>query len=113
MNIFETIVGYLVNFFEIAGTAIVIWGGLQGIFYFLKHELKGSEIKKIERVRYILGHKMLIGLEFFLAGDILGTIITPSYDELGKLAILVAIRTALGFFLNVEVRGKKHFSGKA
>lgn len=113
MTLFSEIITYLVKFFEVVGTLIVIWGGVQGLYFFIKRELKRDSLDRIEKVRYILGNKMLIGLEFFLAGDILETIIAPTWEELGKLGALVTIRTVLSYFLDMEIKGKKHFSGKA
>ena len=113
MTFFSDLIPYLVTAFETAGVLIILWGGAQGLYFFLKHEINRAKLDRIEKVRYILGNKMLIGLEFFLAGDILQTIITPTWEDLGKLGALVVIRTILSFFLDREIKGKKHFSGKA
>ena len=42
--------------------------------------------------------RLALGLEFQLAGDTLRAAITPRFEELGKLAAVAAIRTALNFF---------------
>jgi len=55
-------------------------------------------------VRLSLGRFLALGLEFQLASDVLRTAIAPSFDELGKLAAVAAIRTALNFFLAREIR---------
>ena len=47
---------------------------------------------------------LAVGLEFQLASDILRTAVAPSYEELGKLAVVAAIRTALNFFLAREIK---------
>ena len=51
-----------------------------------------------------LGRFLALGLEFQLASDVLRTAIAPSFEELGKLAAVAAIRTALNFFLAREIR---------
>ncbi len=55
-------------------------------------------------MRLSLGRFLALGLEFQLASDILRTAIAPSYEELGKLAAVASIRTALNFFLAREIR---------
>ena len=54
-----------------------------------------------------LGHAILLGLEFLIAADIIRTVaVEPSFENLGVLAIIVAIRTFLSFTLGLEVTGR-------
>ena len=46
-------------------------------------------------------------LVFQLAADILSTAVSPSWDQLGKLAVVAVIRTALNFFLTREIRDER------
>ena len=46
---------------------------------------------------------ILLALEFALAADLIRTIVAPSWDEVGKLATIAAIRTALGWFLGRDI----------
>ena len=46
----------------------------------------------------------MLGLEFQLAADILRTAVAPSFTELAQLATVAAIRTALNFFLGLEIK---------
>ncbi len=46
---------------------------------------------------------LLIALEFALAADLVGTAISPSWDDIGQLAVIAAIRTFLGFFLERDI----------
>ncbi len=46
---------------------------------------------------------ILLALEFALAGDIIRTAIAPTWDEIGKLAAIAAIRTVLNFFLARDI----------
>ena len=42
---------------------------------------------------------ILLALEFALASDIIRTAIAPSWDDVGKLGAIAAIRTGLNWFL--------------
>ncbi|MDK1349083.1 DUF1622 domain-containing protein [Streptomyces sp. 378] len=55
------------------------------------------------RIRLTLGRFLPLGLEFQLAGDVLRTAVAPSFTEIGQLAAIAAIRTALNFFLGREI----------
>jgi uncharacterized membrane protein len=46
--------------------------------------------------------KIVFGLEFLIAADILSTITTPTQEELINLGVIVVIRTILGYFLSKE-----------
>jgi uncharacterized membrane protein len=56
-------------------------------------------------VRVELARWLALSLEFMLAGDIIRTAVAPSWEELGRLAALALIRTALNFVLHLELRG--------
>ena len=61
------------------------------------------EVRK-EAIRLRLGRWLSVVLESLLAADILRTAIAPSWDDIGKLAAIAGIRTALNYFLQREVR---------
>lgn len=46
---------------------------------------------------------ILLALEFALAADLIRTVVAPTWNEVGKLATIAAIRTALGFFLGRDI----------
>lgn len=50
-----------------------------------------------------LGMWLLLGLEFELAADIVESVVTPSWQELGKLGAIAAIRTFLNYFLEKDL----------
>lgn len=56
-----------------------------------------------EEIRLKLGRWLALSLEFALAADILRTAVAPSWDEIGKLAAIAVLRTALNFFLQREI----------
>jgi uncharacterized membrane protein len=46
---------------------------------------------------------LLLALEFELAADVLRTAISPTWDDVGKLAAIAAIRTVLNYFLEKDI----------
>ena len=60
-----------------------------------------------DRTRERLARGILMGLEFLLAADIIHTVaVDLSFETVGVLAIIVAIRTFLSFALEVEINGR-------
>jgi uncharacterized membrane protein len=63
--------------------------------------------KAFRGYRANLGRGILLGLELLVAADIIGTVaVTPSFQTLGVLAMIVIIRTFLSFSLEVEIEGQ-------
>ena len=56
-----------------------------------------------EEVRLKLGLWLSLALELVLGADILRTTIAPSWEEIGKLAAIVVLRTVLNYFLQTEI----------
>lgn len=54
-------------------------------------------IKRVVWVRFAAW--ILLSLEFALAADIVRSAIAPTWDDIGQLAAIAAIRTLLNFFL--------------
>ena len=54
-------------------------------------------------VRLTMARWLALGLEFELAADILNTAVTPTWNDIEKLAAIAAIRTALNYFLAKEI----------
>ena len=50
---------------------------------------------------------LVAGLTFQLAGDIVHTAIAPTWDEIGQLAAIAAIRTFLAFFLDRDMEERR------
>lgn len=59
--------------------------------------------KNIEQARIAFGQKIVFALEFFIVADAIATVMKPTLEELYRLAIIVAIRTALSFFMSREL----------
>jgi uncharacterized membrane protein len=46
---------------------------------------------------------LLLGLEFELAADIIGTVVSPNWQDIGELAAIAVIRTFLNYFLEKDL----------
>ncbi len=88
---------------EAMGVAIVAIGLLRALVRYLRDLLARAQAFPSEGVRLTLGRSLALALEFLLAADILRTAVDPSWEELGRLAAIAAIRTALNFFLQHEI----------
>jgi uncharacterized membrane protein len=92
----------------IIGIVIICWGVCLGLLHFIRIEYDRLQGINIRNRRYILRHHLgsylLLGLEFMIAADVVRTIIKPTLMELAVLGSIIAIRTAISFFLNMEMK---------
>ena len=46
---------------------------------------------------------LILALEFTIASDVVKTAVAPTWDEIGQLAAIAAVRTFLNFFLERDL----------
>ncbi len=97
----------LVRLIEAGGALIIFVGAVLAFVRFVVQGLRFRDPEIFVGVRLGLGRFLALGLEFQLAGDVLKSAIAPSFREIGQLAAVAAIRTALNFFLSREVREER------
>ena len=104
---FEQAVSWTAIGIEAAGIGVLVAGLLIATFVFLRRIARQSAFDDAySRYRADLGRAILLGLEFLVAADIIGTVaVHPSFESVGVLAIIVAIRTFLSFSLEAEIEG--------
>ena len=54
-------------------------------------------------IRLQFGYSVILGMEFMVGADIIGSLADPDYYSLGLLGMLVLIRTVLSYFLSKEL----------
>jgi uncharacterized membrane protein len=89
---------------EAIGAAVIAIGIVSAAATFARHLRRSVEETSMHTARRVLAHYLAIALEFQLAADILSTAVAPSWDQIGKLAAIAVIRTALNYFLTREMR---------
>lgn len=58
-------------------------------------------------IRLSFARYLTLALELQLAADILSTSVAPTWDRIGKLAAIAVIRTALNYFLSMEMKDER------
>jgi uncharacterized membrane protein len=89
------------------GGLVVVWGVIEAVAGFVRMKVASASADRLvesEAIRQRLGGHLLLGLEVFIAGDIISSVVSPSWDKVGLLAAIVAIRTVLSYFLKIEVK---------
>lgn len=106
MDAYQSVINNVSFVLNIIGALITIWGIIISLFEFLKKEIanRAQVVQLNETIRLKLGSYLVLALEFFIAGDIVKTVITPSWESLGILGAIVVIRTILSYFLTKDLK---------
>ncbi|RNI30575.1 DUF1622 domain-containing protein [Rufibacter latericius] len=96
-------------FIETIGALIIGVGVLIALFYIVKG-LVPPQVESYNKIRLVLARYLALALEFQLGADILSTAIAPSWDQIGKLGAIAVIRTALNYFLAMEMKEERSAS---
>lgn len=91
---------------EIFGAGLVTLGVCVAVAQLIRN-LAARKPADFTVTRLILARYLALALEFELGADILGTAVSPSWDQIGKLGAVAVIRTGLNFFLSMEMKRER------
>ena len=99
---------YVVLVIDAMALVVLAYGTVEAFAGVVRGVFVASATSDEERSVWLrFARRIVAGLTFQLAADIIETSIAPSWDDIGRLAAIAAIRTFLNYFLErdvVEVR---------
>ncbi len=109
----RTIVLVAMRLVEASGASVIFLGAVIASVRVLVSLVARRGVESFAPIRLDMARFLALGLEFQLAADLLRTAIAPTFEEIGKLASVAAIRTALNFFLGREIDGERREMARA
>jgi uncharacterized membrane protein len=113
-EIAKTITIYISHALEIISAIVVGSAVFKLLFRYIIFQISNDITQKpplrggLEGLRVQFGSAVAVALELLLGADVLATAVAPTWDEIGKLAAIAMIRTALNFFLEKELSNGLH-----
>lgn len=101
MLFFDSVLLYIREFIAMLGVLVISIGALRSLYQLALLIMQRNMDANYIRLQF--GNSVILGLEFMVGADIVGSLVKPDYYNLGLLAILVLIRTILSYFLNIEL----------
>lgn len=97
----------LAQLIELLGVVIIVLSVAAATVWFVWQAVRSRDLAAAyQGYRANLGRGILLGLELLVGADIIGTITSPlTFESVGLLATIVAIRTFLSFSLETEIEG--------
>lgn len=101
---FNLIASYVALAVECGAVFVVAFGALQAILGLFKAIFSGEATGLVGRQIWLrFATWILLALEFALAADILRTAVAPTWNDIGKLAVIALVRTMLNYFLAKDI----------
>jgi uncharacterized membrane protein len=97
---------------ETIGAILIAVGVIIAVVLLIRVLLR-RETSGFTATRLVLARYLALALEFQLGADILSTAIAPTWDQIGKLGAIAVIRTALNYFLMLEMKEERQTKGRA
>lgn len=98
----ESLLRYIVEFstllLELFGICILVFTAVKSFIFWLK---------KDESIRLELAQGIALALEFKLGGEVLRTVVVREWTELGILGAIIALRAALTFLIQWEIKNEE------
>ncbi len=89
---------------EAAAVIVVTFGSIEAFLKLVPIALKPSTTHGARKAIWRrFGLWLLLGLEFELAADIIGSVLSPTWQDIAKLGAIAVIRTFLNFFLERDL----------
>jgi uncharacterized membrane protein len=113
-ELFKEFAGSIALGVEIVAVLIIAFGAIEAFVRILglvfRKPVTHGQKKEVWR-RF--GVWLLFGLEFELASDIVRTVISPTWIDLGQLGAIAVIRTFLNYFLEKDLEKSEEPNGPA
>jgi len=89
---------------EAAAVLVITFGSLEALFKLLLVMARPSTSHGMRKAIWRrFGVWLLLGLEFALAADIITSVISPTWQDIGELGAIAVIRTFLNYFLERDL----------
>lgn len=102
----ESLFAVVVTVIEFIGVSVVIVGFVIAAVLATRALRRGAGGKAaFQTLRTSIGGSILLGLEIFVAADIIHTLSAPSLEDAAVLGLIMLIRTVLSMSIQIEIEG--------
>ena len=103
--LFQDVFGLAALAIEAVAAALIVYASAEAIARTIAPAVRHADPLVARRTVWLqFARWLVLALEFELAADIIRTAVAPTWDDLGKLAVIAGIRTVLSVFLERDVR---------
>jgi uncharacterized membrane protein len=100
ITLLRTLNSWVVSLCQLLALFVILTGIIKAFFIYCKSIFSNSySAVTFQSSRLELGYSFSLGLSFLVGGSILKTTIAPTWNDIGQLTAIIAIRTVLNYLL--------------
>lgn len=101
---FKQIAELVALFIQAGAVLVVTFGSAQALLLAAAAVFQGeADAQRGREIWLKFATWILLALEFALAADLVRTAVAPTWEDIGKLAVIATIRTMLNYFLAKDI----------
>lgn len=105
-NLVPTLYGWVVILCQLLALFAIVIGIAKGFIIYCQNILNGDRAAiSFQSSRLAMGYSFSLGLSFLIGASILKSTIAPSWNDIGQLAAIIALRTILNYLLLRAIDG--------
>jgi uncharacterized membrane protein len=103
-ELLRTLAGSIALAVEAIAVLVIAFGAAEAAIRLVLRPFRGPETRAQRKDVWLrFGMWLLLGLEFELAADIVRSVISPTWQQIGELGAIAVIRTFLNYFLEKDL----------
>ncbi|GAB4245748.1 MAG: hypothetical protein Kow0049_35700 [Stanieria sp.] len=100
ITLVRTLNNWVVAICQLLALFVIVTGIIKALIIYCKHVFSNSRSAlAFQASRLELGYSFSLGLSFLVGGSILKTTVAPTWNDIGQLAAIIALRTVLNYLL--------------
>lgn len=93
---------------QLLALVVILIGVVRAMVIYLREGvIAGKTAEAFQHSRLTMGYSFSLGLSFLVGASILKTMISSQWDDIARLTVIIAVRTALNLLLERAIRRGK------
>jgi uncharacterized membrane protein len=110
----RTCSGILINTCQLLAIFVISVGVVRALLIFLRSSLfQPQTALAFQRSRLAMGYSFSLGLSFLVGASIMKTMLSSQWEDIARLVIIIAVRTALNLLLERAIRNSQSIDDEA
>ncbi len=108
-NILRTLNGWTVSLCQLLALMVILMGITKALIIYCQNVFTNSQTAvAFQKSRLEMGYSFSLGLGFLIGASILRTTLAPSWNDIGQLGAIIALRTILNYLLLQAITPRTH-----
>ena len=106
--------GILINTCQLLAIFVIAVGVVRALLVFLRSSLFQPQTTiAFQRSRLAMGYSFSLGLSFLVGASIMKTMLSSQWEDILRLVIIIAVRTALNLLLERAIRSSQSINDES